>query len=152
MKASWAYYGSSKNKNQKIVKSIQDCANHFVPCFTGKNVEMVYLLCLDAKGKALGCKKVGEGSVNSASVSIRKIVETAINTNASTVILAHNHPSGLAVPSGEDVQTTQRLMKALEAVEIVLADHLVFADGKYASILQSRGYSFRNMIDAGDIQ
>ncbi|MBR4109145.1 MAG: RadC family protein [Oscillospiraceae bacterium] len=152
LKSSWGYYGIVKNKKQKILSTIKECAEYLQHYFVSKSVETVYLLCLDAKGKALCCKMIGEGSVNSASVSIRKIVETAINANATTVVLAHNHPSGLAVPSGEDIQTTQRLVKALEAVEIILADHLVFAEGEYVSIVQSRGYSFRNLIDAGDTQ
>ncbi len=150
LKSSWGYYGITKNKKQKIMTTMKECAEYLQPYYIDKDVETVYLLCMDAKGKVLCCKMIGEGSVNSASVSIRKIVETAINANASSVVLAHNHPSGIAVPSGEDVQTTQRLVKALDAVEIVLADHLVFAEGIYASIFQSRGYSFRNMLDPGD--
>lgn len=150
LKSSWSYYGIVKNKKQKVLKTLEECAEYLQPYFVCKPVELVYMLCLDAKRKVLCCKLVGEGSVNSASVSIRKIVETAINANATTVVLAHNHPSGLAVPSGEDVQTTQRLIKALEAVEIVLAEHFVFAEGEFVSILQSRGYSFRNMLNIGE--
>ncbi len=150
LKSSWSYYGIIKNKQIKVLSTIGECAEYLQPYFVGKDVEVVCLLCLDAKGKALCCKMIGEGSVNSASISIRKIVETAINANATSVVLGHNHPSGLAIPSGEDIHTTQRLARALEAVEIVLADHLVFAEGTYSSITQSRGYSFRNSIDLGE--
>lgn len=66
-------------------------------------------------------QEVGQGSVNSAGISVRKIVETALAANATTVVLAHNHPSGIAVPSSEDVQTTCRVAMALNAVEIQLA-------------------------------
>ena len=89
----------------------------------------------------LDCKEVGEGSVNSASISIRKIVEIALSTNATTVILAHNHPSGVAVPSAEDIQTTRRVAAALSTVEVHLADHIVVAEGDYVSMVQS-GYRF----------
>ncbi len=152
LKSAWGYYGISKNNSLKLLSSVRECAEYLQPYFVGKSVEVVYLLCLDAKGKVLCCKMIGEGSVNSASISIRKIVETAINANATTVVLAHNHPSGLAIPSGEDIQTTQRLVKALESVEIALADHLVFSDVDFVSIIQSRGYSFRNMIESGENQ
>jgi DNA repair protein RadC len=84
---------------------------------------------------------VGEGSVNSASISIRKIVEQALGSNAVSVVLAHNHPSGLAIPSTEDIQTTHRLGRALNAVEILLVDHLVVADDEFVSIVQSGKYN-----------
>ena len=151
LKSAWRFYETRKtDTEEKSLDTIEDCANYIRPRFLNRSLETVYLLCLDAMCKPLCCKMIGEGSVNSASISIRKIVEAAINANATTVILAHNHPSGLAFPSGEDVQTTQRLERALKAVEIILADHLVFANGQYASIKSSRGYSLRNLIDPGD--
>ena len=97
----------------------------------------MFLLCLDAKCKVLCCKEVGQGSVNSASISVRKVVETALAANATTVVLAHNHPSGVALPSEEDILTTRRIAAALNAVEVHLADHVVVADGDYVSIAQS---------------
>ena len=117
------------------------CGAYLVPRFFGRSKETVFLLCLDAKCKVLCCKEIGEGSVNAASISVRKVVETALAANATTVILAHNHPSGVAVPSAEDVQTTRRIAAALSAVEIHLADHMVVAEGDYVSMVQS-GYRF----------
>ena len=58
-----------------------------------------------------------------------------------TLVLAHNHPSGIAIPSPEDIHTTRRLAAALASVEIALADHIVVADGDYVSMVQS-GYRF----------
>ena len=129
----------------KCLTTLDACGEYLIPYFFGRNKETVFLLCLDAKCKVLCCKEVGEGSVNSASVSIRKIVETALASNATTVILAHNHPSGVALPSEEDIQTTRRLAAALQAVEITLADHMVMADGDFVSMTQS-GYQFRDSI------
>ena len=63
----------------------------------------------------------------------------ALKVDASTVILAHNHPGGVAVPSNDDVQTTMRVMQALSNVDVVLLDHLIFADGDYISMVES-GY------------
>ena len=60
-----------------------------------------------------------------------------MGVNASTVVLAHNHPSGLAVPSAEDIQTTRQIAQALRAVEIALAHHIVVADDDYVSIAMS---------------
>lgn len=152
LKSAWRYYETKKQSAEdQALNSIEECARYIGPHFLNRSMETVFLLCLDAKCKPLCCRMIGEGSVNSASISIRKIVETAINANATTVILAHNHPSGLAIPSGEDIQTTQRLDRALKAVEIILAEHLVFAGTEWVTIMASRGYSLRNAIDPGDM-
>ena len=84
---------------------------------------------------------MGEGSVNSAGLSVRRIVETALGANATSVVLAHNHPSGMALPSAEDIQTNRRVAAALNTVEILLADHIVVADDDFVSMVQS-GYRF----------
>ena len=135
------YYMVNRSTQNTILTTIEMCANYMLPYFFGRRVETVFLLCLDAKCKVLCCKEVGEGSVNSAGISVRKIVETALGANATTVVLAHNHPSGVAVPSAEDIQTTRRIAMALRAVEINLADHIVVADDDYVSLVQS-GHRF----------
>lgn len=134
------YYQIKRAVPGHILRTIDQCGSYLVPYFYGRENETVFLLCLDAKCKVLGCKLVGEGSVNSASIPIRRVVEIALNTNATTVILAHNHPSGLALPSADDVETTLRVAKAMEAVEITLADHIVVADEDFVSLSQSGYY------------
>ena len=120
--------------------TIEKCCAYLVRHFTGVKNEAIYLLCLDAKCKLLCCQKMGEGSINSAAVPVRRIVETAMNVGASSVIIAHNHPSGIAIPSGEDINTTRRLGIALNAVEIELIDHIVVAERDYVSMRQSGSY------------
>jgi len=134
------YYQVSCAMREVILNHIDDCGRYLTPFFYGRQQEMVFLLCLDAKRKVLGCEKVGQGGVNSAGVPVRQIVETALKLNASTAILAHNHPSGLALPSREDVQTTRRVAAALDAVEVELTDHIVVADNDWVSMAQSGLY------------
>ena len=134
---SWRYYNVDQNRNITVLSTLKECGDYLMPYFIGRRNEMVYLLCLDAKCKLLCCKKLGEDSVNSAAVPMRRIVETAMNENATSVVLAHNHPSGLAFPSDEDIATTKRLAVALQAVDICLADHIVVADDDYVSMTQS---------------
>ena len=131
------YYMVHRSTQTSILPTLEQCAEYLVPHFFGRRLETVFLLCLDAKCKVLCCKEVGEGSVNSAGISVRKIVETALGANASSVVLAHNHPSGVALPSAEDIQTTRRIARALSAVEITLANHIVVADDDYVSMAQS---------------
>lgn len=135
------YYLVDRMQRVEILTTIEQCGAYLVPRFFGRKVETVFLLCLDAKCKVLCCKEVGEGSVNSAGISVRRIVETALGANATSVVLAHNHPSGMALPSPEDIQTTRRVAAALAAVEVNLVDHIVVADDDFVSMVQS-GYRF----------
>lgn len=135
------YYTVNRSQQAPvIVDSLDKCGERLQPHFVGRRNECVYLLCLDGKCKFLGCKLIGEGSINSAAVPIRKIVEVAIHSNASTVVLAHNHPSGLALPSKDDVQTTKLVAQALQAVDVTLWDHMIFAENEYVSLLHSNFY------------
>lgn len=131
------YYMVDKTMQSKVLRTIEQCGEYLMPFFFGRKEETVFLLCLDAKCKVLCCKEVGEGSVNSAGLSIRKIVETALAANATSVVLAHNHPSGIAIPSTDDKQTTRQLAVALRAVDIHLVDHIVVADDDYVSMVMS---------------
>lgn len=117
------------------------CTRYMIPFFHNKKNETVYLLSLDAKCKVISCKLVGEGSVNSAGVPIRRIVEMALGEGATSVVLAHNHPSGVAIPSDEDRATTMRLARALSAVEIALSDHVVVAEDEGVSLADSGLYN-----------
>ncbi len=137
------YYRTCPTEKAVFIQSVEDYGTLLSDCLQGRHNETVYLLCIDAKRKLLSCEEVGEGSVNSAAVPIRRIVEMALANNASSVVLAHNHPSGFAVPSEEDIRTTYRLAAALQAVEITLVDHIVVADRDFVSMAQSRCYDPR---------
>lgn len=134
-------YQISKEQHLKIFNTIEECGRYLWSRLKDLRYETVYLLCLDAKCKVLCCKKVGEGSVNSAAIPIRKIVEIALGANASSVVLAHNHPSGIAVPSDADKLTTRKIAAALSAVEIQLVDHIVVAEEEYISMALSGSYN-----------
>ncbi len=139
--AAGRYYSVERAKCTELpLLTIEDCGRYLLPFFHGRSKETVFLLCLDAKCKVLCCRLIGEGSVNSANVPIRRVVEVALAANATSVVLAHNHPSGLALPSGEDVATTRRVAIALDAVGIELVDHLVVADEDFVSMAQSGYY------------
>ena len=122
------------------LSTMDECGAYLMDQFIGQRDEMVMLLCLDAKRSPLCCRIISRGSVNAAEVSVRKVVEVALAVNATSVILAHNHPSGLAIPSMEDIVTTRRMGCALDAVGIPLEDHIVVADRDYVSLVQSGYY------------
>ena len=124
----------SRSAQIEILDTTSKCGQYLLPYFHGESEEVVYLLCLDAKCKALDCVLIHRGGVNVASIAARKVVKAALDANATSVVLAHNHPSGLALPSPEDRQTTLVLKAALEAVGIVLADHIIVADDDFVSL------------------
>ncbi len=123
------------------LNTMEDCGRYLINRFIGKRDEVVMLLCLDAKRAPRCCRIVSEGSVNAAEISTRKVVEAALTVNATSAILAHNHPSGIAVPSMQDIVTTRRMGAALAAVDIILEDHIVVADRDYVSLRDSNYYN-----------
>ena len=145
--SAFRYYRVSATKNAVTLDTIEKCGDYLVNHFCGRKNETVMVLCLDAKCKMIVCRELGEGSVNSTSISARRVVETALGVKASSVVLAHNHPSGVAVPSADDVETTRIIGKSLDAVGIVLTDHLVIADEDYVSLAQSGLYSYNSLGD-----
>ena len=138
VKEAGRYYQVDRAKRDSLLRTMDDCARYLMPHFLGKQREMVYLLCLDASCNAIACREVGEGDVNAAVISPRRVVEVALMEKAASVVLAHNHPSGVAIPSPEDVTVTQRLAAALAAVDVVLLDHLIVADSDYVSLVESK--------------
>ena len=142
------FYRVSQGKNITILPSVEACGEYLKPYFHGRKKETVYLLCLDGKCKVLGCREVSEGSINAANISTRRIIEIALNYGASSVVLAHNHPSGIALPSADDILTTKQIAMGLAAVDITLTDHIVVADDDFVSLAQSGFYSFREIQEA----
>ena len=143
--ATCRYYRVNQANNITALDTIEKCGDYLVNYFHARRKETVILLCLDAKCKRIVCREIGEGSVNSASISARKVAEIALSVNATSVILAHNHPSGVALPSTDDVNTTKLIAKSLHAVGIVLTDHIIVAEDDYVSMAQSGLYHYENI-------
>lgn len=120
-----------------IMNNIWDCGRYMLPYFKGSKVEKVFLLCMDAKGQVLNCREVAEGTVNATTISIRKTAEIALAEGATAVVLAHNHPSGFAMPSEKDVATTIQLEQALAAIDVGLVDHLIVEGDEFISMVDS---------------
>ncbi len=100
--------------------------------------ELFCCLFLDNRHRVLRFDEMFRGTIDGTSVYPREVVKEALAVNAAAVILAHNHPSGVAEPSQADERITRRLKSALELVDIRLLDHLVIGHGK-ATSMASRG-------------
>lgn len=132
-------YFLSRSHVESRLKDSHDFGHYLLPYYYGARDEMVYLLLLDGVGKVINCRMVGYGSVNSANVPIRRLVQEALNANASGVVVAHNHPNGIALPSKEDISATVFLRDTLDALDILLVDHIIIADDDFISLRES-GY------------
>ncbi len=132
-------YFASTQGTESILDTTAACGRYLVPRFFMAREEQVHLLCLDAKCKLLDSRVLQTGTVNNVGISVRKIMEVALRIGATSVILAHNHTSGIALPSQEDMDTTRRLWSALNAAGITLADHIIVAGDDFVS-MQADGF------------
>lgn len=132
-----SYYMQDRVNYQVSLNSTEKIGGFFLPKFIGKKNECVYLLCLDSKFKVLKCELLFEGSVNAVSITNRKVIEMAALSGATSVVVAHNHPNGVAIPSDADIATTIQLKKALNLIAVELIDHIIVADDDFVSLADS---------------
>lgn len=131
-------YKAQRSAGQEtVLNSTEKAGRYLLSCFAGERNEVIYQLCLDRKGKLLARKRLSEGGSAAAELNIRRLVENALLTSASTVILSHNHPSGIALPSREDYATTQQAQDALRTIGVELLDHIIVAEDDYVSLADS---------------
>ncbi|MEA2093322.1 MAG: DNA repair protein RadC [Pseudomonadota bacterium] len=98
--------------------------------------EVFACLFLDNRHRIITFEELFHGTIDGASVHPREVVKRALQHNAAAVILAHNHPSGIAEPSRADVQITRRLVEALALLDIRVLDHLIIGDGEGVSLAE----------------
>jgi DNA repair protein RadC len=97
--------------------------------FAGLEHEVFTCVYLDNRHRVIACEDLFRGTIDGAGVHPREVVKSALKHNAAAVILAHNHPSGVAEPSQADELITQRLKQALGLIDIRVLDHLIVGDG-----------------------
>lgn len=128
-----------KKERDLILDQTKSTFYYLQELFACERNEAVYELCLDRKYKLLACKRIGEGTASDVNLDVRRLVENALLTSASYVILAHNHPSGMAMPSSNDMAATERALAALKTIGVQLKDHIIIADNDAVSFRDS-GY------------
>lgn len=126
-----------KNEVGQVLTDAESAGRFFLPRFINCRNETVYLACLDAKMKVLDCRPMSSGSVNSTHIEVRSIAQMALLQNASAVILAHNHTSGIALPSKEDEIATIQVQQALKPLGVELLDHIIVAGDDFVSLAQN---------------
>jgi DNA repair protein RadC len=98
-----------------------------------ERVEEFVILCLNRANKVLGYSKISQGGLSGTVADPKVIFQVALKSNASSIILCHNHPSGNTKPSDNDIQLTKKLKKAGEFLELNVLDHLIITSDAYFS-------------------
>ncbi|MGD9678914.1 MAG: RadC family protein [Vulcanibacillus sp.] len=119
--------------SNRVISSPADSAEIIRDFIEDSDREQMIVCCLDTKNQPTSISIVSIGSLNSAIVHPREVYKTAILSNSSSIIIAHNHPSGNSEPSHEDIVLTNRLDEAGKIIGIKLLDHLIIGYSNFYS-------------------
>ncbi len=112
----------------KALDTDEAIAEYIAPRLLRKRCEYVVLLLLSKRRRALYCGVVNDGVANGSDVDIRNILELCVNSNAEYAVLAHNHPSGIPLPSEFDITVTKRLIEKMALLGVTMLDHIIFSE------------------------
>lgn len=121
-------------EERKVIRNRSDAEEYCSALLAGFRTEHFYVICLSTDNKVLGRRLIAEGSLTEVAAYPRLVAETALNYNAHSLLLCHNHPSGTCQPSRDDIQTTIRLQQLLHSLDMILLDHIVVGGGKTYSL------------------
>ena len=127
-------YIEGQSKGKINLSDPNDAQNYLKDKFYGCKTEVFYILCLDSYGNLINCCKLSEGTSGTVLVDKRDVMQAAIRNDAEKVILAHNHPKGIAAPSREDLELTSEFCTLLRQVGIKVVDHIIVAGGDTISL------------------
>lgn len=129
-------YFLGKWGEKPIINSSSKAGEYSVSLLAGRIYEVFCVICLDTQNRVNHADMVHEGTINEAAIYPRLIVETALRHQASSIILAHNHPGGSLQPSGADIRVTKQIVTALDSISIKVLDHIIVAGDRYTSFAE----------------
>ena len=139
-------YVLTKFGEKETLKNYEDIGNYVLTRYYALSRESFSLLCLNRLGKVISFEEIMGGNIDIVGVSIRTILEKVLKSEATAVVVAHNHPGGVALPSGEDAELTKRIKVALDTISVNLVDHIIIADNDYVSMALTK--EFENIFKA----
>ena len=137
-------YERASTNTYSPLRSKPELAAYLRSLFVGTESEISYVILFDAGKRVLLCKKLSEGYSTGNTISMREIISLALNNNAAGIILAHNHPSGKAIPSGDDIESTNIIKSMLDKIDIQLIDHFIVAGDAICPIINYHHAQFYN--------
>lgn len=126
----FALYDRDRQGARPQLNTYQKASAYCKNLFAGKRVETFWVLCLDTHKHLLHASELFSGTPGETPVQVRRVVEYALQRKASSILLAHNHPSGSLEPSADDYLTTRRIAAALEPLGITVDDHILVSGGR----------------------
>lgn len=129
-------YLKSKWSEKTILSSPEEAGNYAVDLFAGDDIESFYIFCLGTGHRLNHVALIARGTIDEVPIFTRELVRKVIEHNAVSIILAHNHPSGMIRPSLNDDAVTTKIRDALRLIDVIIVDHIVVATDKYFSYAQ----------------
>lgn len=137
-------YLTDMGKELKQIANRQTAETYCKSLVMGCRTERFHVICLSASCRVLGQRRISEGSLSEVNAYPRLVAETALNYNAHSVILSHNHPGGTEAPSQDDIRTTEHLQRILSGLGITLLDHIIVSGDRTYSMVQHGDMVYRN--------
>ena len=131
----------SKNENVKYVESSKSAVEYFKNLLKSETREKFLAASIDNSNRIISCRTLASGDMNHIDINPRDIIETVLLDNASRVIIAHNHPGGMAEPSAADIDLTLNVRNILTSVNVELSDHIIIGENSALSMRESYRYS-----------
>jgi DNA repair protein RadC len=118
-----------------VIKDSADAFNVLIPYLQHLSHEEFWVVYLSQSNRVITIDNIGKGGIASTSVDIRIVLKKALLHGATSIILAHNHPSGSSQPSSEDIRLTKKVKNAAELLDIRLLDHIIIYDTSFTSFM-----------------
>lgn len=131
-------YSEALFKEKPVLKTQEEVVAFLKNLYADKaHTECIYVLFFDSKNTLITYRILGEGDINSSVVDYRKLASMVLETKASSIVISHNHPHGISLPSGDDVNVTKVLVPFLDTLKVTLLDHIILAEDSYFSMAKS---------------
>ncbi|MDR2903577.1 MAG: DNA repair protein RadC [Clostridiales bacterium] len=131
-------YSAAKWSKRADLSSSRKAGEYAISLFAGETNECFFMICLDSQSCLLRTILVSRGTVDETQIYPRKIVEFALQYNAVSVILVHNHPGTSLSPSKNDIEATRRIMETLTSIDVNVIDHIIVGGTQYFSFSEKR--------------
>lgn len=134
-------YNYSKYQQVTILNNMDKVSDYLLGKYAGFSEEVLGLVSMDNCFRALSFDILARGTIDSVILDVRKVIETLIVNQATIAIIVHNHPSGHALPSKEDIYQTRRIISACNSINVSVLDHDLIAGGECISLHSSGMYT-----------
>lgn len=134
---------AAESEEPELIGNVRELESYCKALVMGERIEKFFVIAVNARCRVIGVRCISTGSLSEVSAYPRLVMETAMNYNAHSVFLCHNHPGGTCAPSSEDISSTLQLQRMLRSVGIMILDHVIIAGANAYSMAQHSDIEFR---------